>query len=437
MWLLYDIFGIIALVLAIPFFLFRLCLKRDFSQHWLPRMGFLRPVILELVAGRACVWIHAASVGEIVAASPIVGQLRRQMPDRPILISVVTASGYEMANRILVEADAVIYAPLDLSVLTARVIDKIRPAVFVLVETELWPNFIRSLSRRRIPIVMVNGRISERSVRNYRYLGRILKDTLAAIRLFCMQSEQDAVHIRMLGADPGKVIVTGNTKFDQTYGQTSEATRQELYRTLRLVNGDPVIVAGSTHPGEESCIAAAFALIRQIDPRVRLVIAPRQILRAGEVEALFSAWRVVRKTALAGYAGEPPDVVILDTIGELGAIYSIGDIIFVGGSLIPQGGHNVLEPAAHAKPVLVGPHMFNFKDSYALLTQRQACLTVHNAAELTATISELLSDADKRRRMGENALAVIIENQGASERSAVYIKQIVSDPDFRESSLYQ
>lgn len=426
MWLLYNLFGILAVVLALPFFLFRLCREKGFGRRWLQSMGYLPPVILEIVARRDCVWIHAASVGEIVAASPIVRELRRQMPERPILVSVVTASGYEMANRIMVEADAVIHAPIDLSFLTARAIDRIRPAVLVLIETELWPTFIRNLARRKIPIVMVNGRISDRSVRNYKYLGKILKDTLASIRLFCMQSEQDARHIRLLGADPARVIVTGNTKFDQTYGRTSAAARYELYQTLQLDNTDPVIVAGSTHPGEENSIAAAFALVREHYPRLRLVIAPRQILRAGEVEALFPSWQVVRRTALAGYSGRKPDVIILDTIGELGAVYSIGDIIFVGGSLIPQGGHNVLEPAAHAKPVLVGPHMFNFKDSYSLLTQRQACLTVHDAAELAAVIDELLSDDDKRRRMGENARAVITENQGASERSAAYIKDIVS-----------
>jgi 3-deoxy-D-manno-octulosonic-acid transferase len=383
-------------------------------------------MVLEIVAHRDCVWVHAASVGEIVAASPIVSELRRQMPERPILVSVVTTAGYAMANRIMVEADAVIHSPLDLSLVTANVIDRIRPAAFVLVETELWPNFIRNLSKRKIPIVMVNGRISDRSVKSYKYLGQVLSDILAAITLFCMQSEQDARHIRILGADPNRVIVTGNTKFDQTYSEISESARNEWYQTLYLDHSAPVIVAGSTHPGEESTVAVAFGLVRQRYPNAQLVLAPRQILRATEVEALFSSsWRVVRRTALVNYSGDKPDVILLDTIGELGAIYSIGDIIFVGGSLIPQGGHNVLEPAAHAKPILVGPHMFNFKESYALLTQRDACLTVSNPEELATAIIDLLSDHDKRRRMGENALAVIIENRGASARSASYIKNIV------------
>jgi 3-deoxy-D-manno-octulosonic-acid transferase len=425
MWLLYNFIGILAVVLAIPFFLVRLFQEKGFGRRWRQSMGFLPKVVLEMVADRGCVWIHAASVGEIVAASPIVREIRRQMPERPILVSVVTTAGYAMANRIMVEADAVIHSPIDLSLLTSRAIDRIRPAAFVLVETELWPNFIRTLSRRKIPIVMVNGRISDRSVKNYKYLGKVLKDILTAIRLFCMQSEQDARHIRLLGADPARVIVTGNTKFDQTYGEISEAARQELYQTLHLDTSDPVIVAGSTHQGEESTIAAAFALVRQHYPSARLVLAPRQILRSGEVEVLFNSWRVVRRTALANYSGDKPDVILLDTIGELGAIYSIGDIIFVGGSLIPQGGHNVLEPAAHAKPVLVGPHMFNFKDSYALLTQRDACLTVSSAEELAAAVKELLADHDKRKQMGENAIAVIVENRGASTRSAAYIKSIV------------
>lgn len=426
MWLLYNIFALIFVLLAAPVFLFKLAREKGFDRRWLQSLGFLPRVVLEVVAKRDCIWIHAASVGEIVAASPIVREIRRQMPNRPILISVVTTSGYAMANRIMVEADAVIHFPIDLPLTTARVIDKIRPAAFIMIETELWPNFIRHLSKRNVPIIMMNGRISDRSVKYYGYLGKVLRDILQAITLFCMQSEQDARYIRILGADPERVIVTGNTKFDQTYSDITDEDREQLYKTLHIDRSHPVIVAGSTHPGEEDIVIDAFRQVRRQFPAVRLILAPRQILRAGELELqLKDKWRVARRTALANYSGENPDVVLLDTIGELGAVYSLGDIIFVGGSLIPQGGHNVLEPAAHAKPILVGPHMFNFKASYALLTEREACLTVSDVNTLAAAILELLSDQQKRRQMGESALAVIIENRGASARSAIRIKEIL------------
>lgn len=429
MWLLYNLVILLAVLLALPVFLVRLVKERGFGRRWQQSMGFLPTSALQVVAGRQCVWVHAASVGEIVAASPIVREIRHQMPQRPILVSVVTTAGYAMANRIMVEADAVIHFPLDFSSVTAKVINMVAPAAFVLVETELWPNFIRQLSYRHTPIIMVNGRISDRSAKRYGYLGTILTDILAAISLFCMQSEQDARHIKNLGADPSRVIVTGNTKFDQTYSDISPVAREDLYHILQLDPSSPIIVAGSTHPGEERIIAAAFREVRQLYPQAQLVLAPRQILRVAEIESLLegSDWQTVRRTSLADYKGAKPDVILLDTIGELGLIYSLGDIIFVGGSLIPQGGHNVLEPAAHAKPILVGPHMFNFKDSYSLLTECGACLTVKDSAELAAAIIDLLSDHKKRNQMGAQARTVIVKNRGASARSAVYIKEILEN----------
>ena len=340
MWLLYNLVVLLAVVLALPVFLVRLAKEQGFGRRWRQSLGFLPATVLQAVARRQCVWVHAASVGEIVAASPIVREIRRQMPQRPILVSVVTTAGYAMANRIMVEADAVMHFPLDLSFVTAQVIKTVSPAAFVLVETELWPNFIRQLSYRQTPIVMVNGRISDRSAKRYGYLGTILTDILAAISLFCMQSEQDARHIKALGADPDRVMVTGNTKFDQTYSDISAAAREDLYHTLQLDQSSPVIVAGSTHPGEEELVSAAFQTVRQQYPGAQLVLAPRQILRAADVESLLgrSGWQVVRRTALVDYTGAKPDIILLDTIGELGLIYSLGDIIFVGGSLIPQGG---------------------------------------------------------------------------------------------------
>lgn len=427
---LYDILAVILVVAAIPIFIFRLFREAGFGERLKQSFGFLPAAALAPVADQGCLWLHAASVGEIVATSPIVRELRRELPGVPILVSVVTANGYAMARRIIPEADSIIFFPLDLPGLSRRVIDRVRPALFVLVETELWPNFLLSCRERRIPVMMVNGRISDKSVGRYRYLRGVLDEMLETVVRFCMQSTIDAQYIIRLGAKPRRVFVTGNTKFDQTHTEVSPAQRAELAASLRFGRTGPVIVAGSTHPGEEEMVLAAFNRVRGSFPDASLVLAPRDNLRGEEVAGLAArcGFRAARRTAAGDDGGY--DVLVLDTIGELGKIYSVGDVVFVGGSLITRGGHNILEPAAHGKPILVGPHMFNFKDSYALFSGRGACDTVCDGNELGDRMVELLGDPAARAAMGERALAIIGENGGAARRSAVHIKEVLGG-DFR------
>jgi 3-deoxy-D-manno-octulosonic-acid transferase len=424
---LYDILTIILVIAAIPVFAYRLVREQGFGERLKQSFGFLPPAALAPVAGKNCLWLHAASVGEIVATSPIVKELRRQMPERPVLVSVVTANGYEMAKRIIPQADSIIYFPLDLPWLSRRVITRVNPTLFVLVETELWPNFLLACRDLNIAVMMVNGRISDKSVGNYRYLFTILDQMLDTVRRFCMQSTIDAQYIIRLGAKPRRVFVTGNTKYDQTHTEVSPAERQEIARSLQLPAGDPVIVAGSTHKGEEEYVLAAFNRVRERFPRARLVLAPRDNLRGSEVASLAGKYnlRAVRRTEFNG-AQDGHDVVVLDTIGELGKIYSIGDVVYVGGSLVKRGGHNILEPAAHGKAILVGPHMFNFKDSYALYSGRGACDTVYDSGDLGDKLISLLGDAATREAMGERALAIIRDNQGASVRSVEHIKEVLA-----------
>lgn len=432
MWLIYNMLLIVLILLATPFLLFRLVRREEgFGRQIRQSLGFLSDKELAVLDNRRCIWIHAASVGEMVAASPIVREIKRLMPDCPVLVSVMTTSGYKMAKNITGgEADAIIHFPADLPWIVNRTVTRIQPRAFVMVETELWPNFLAALRKNRIPVMMVNGRISDKSARRYHYLGKVLSDMLSGIQLFAMQSHIDAQHIIRLGADPRRVVVTGNTKFDQTYTELTTVEKQEICRTLRLSPDQPVIVAGSTHKGEEEMLLAAFGQARQDFPGLRMVLAPREILRAEEIRLLVQQqnWIAAKRTALAEDSGDQPDpdIVILDTIGELGKVYSIGEIIFVGGSLVFHGGHNILEPAAHGKPVLVGPHMFNFKEIYALLTGRDCCLTVHNQRELTDTIGRLLADRDLRRRMGENCLAVVAENRGAAQRNARHLQTMLA-----------
>lgn len=424
---LYDLLTIILVIAALPVFVFRLIREKGFGERLKQSFGFLPASALEPVAGKGCLWLHAASVGEIVATSPIVKEIRRQFPGQKVLVSVVTANGYEMARRIIAEADSIIFFPLDLPWLSGWVINRIGPKLFVLVETELWPNFLLTCRERNIPVMMVNGRISDKSVSNYRYLFTVLDRMLDTVRRFCMQSTIDAQYIIRLGAKPRKVFVTGNTKYDQTHTEVSPAERDEITGSLKLPVSAQVIVAGSTHKGEEELVLAAFNKVRERHPGTRLILAPRDNLRGSEVTGLTAKYnlKAVRRTELDS-APEDHDVVILDTIGELGKIYSIGDVVYVGGSLVARGGHNILEPAAHGKPIIVGPHMFNFKDSYALFSGRGACDTVYDSDELGEAFIRLLSDSAAREAMGGRALAIIRENQGASARSVHHIKEILA-----------
>jgi len=429
MYLIYNLLAIVLVIGAIPLFIYRTIRETGFSERLRQSFGILPNQELIPVAGKGCIWLHAASVGEIVAASPIVKEIRCQLPERPILVSVVTASGYVMAKRIVREADAIIYFPLDLPGLADRVIRRIRPAAFLPVETELWPNFLKAVRKHHIPVMMVNGRISDKSVARYRYMFSILEEMLDTVERFCMQSTIDAHYIIRLGADPRRVVITGNTKFDQNYTDVTDREKQRLWQELGFSASRPVLLAGSTHKGEEEMLFAAFHTLRQEMPELVMVLAPRETLRVSEIAALAAQQGIVAATR-TGLQQEPRhdhDLVIIDTIGELGKLYSLGDIVFVGGSLVPHGGHNILEPAAHGKAILVGPHMFNFKDTYALFSERDACITVEDATALTAACRQLLQQPETRQTMEQRTLQIVRENQGAAAKSAAYLKQLLQE----------
>ncbi|MDF2635316.1 MAG: Three-deoxy-D-manno-octulosonic-acid transferase protein [Pelosinus sp.] len=424
---LYNLLAILLVVLATPVFIFRFIREEGFGQRLKQSFGFLPEEDLAPVAHKDCIWLHAASVGEIVAASPIIKEIKHEFPKKPIVISVVTSSGYAMAKRIIKDADSIIFFPLDLPYLSHNVVKRIRPSVFLLVETELWPNFLKAARHFAIPVMMVNGRISDKSVERYHYMRSVLKDMLNTVDKFCMQSTIDAQYILRLGADVQRVVVTGNTKFDQTYTSVTPEEQQVLRRGMGIADSIPVLVAGSTHPGEEEMLFAAFKKVRENFPTLKLVIAPRDIIRSEEIIKLAAdyGFKGVLRTALVEHPSDDHDIILLDTIGELGKIYSVGIIIYVGGSLVPRGGHNILEPAAHGKPILVGPHMFNFKETYALFSGRQACVTVYDAETLGTSCLEILNNEQLRLKMSQETLTIIEENRGASRKSVMYLKELL------------
>ena len=427
--LLYNLAAILAVVLIIPVFLVRAMRERGFVERVRQSRGVLPEPALDKVAKKNCIWVHAASVGEIVAASPLIREFRKEFPKSPILVSVVTTSGYEMANRIIKDADSIIYFPLDLPWRAGSILRRIHPRVFMPVETELWPNFLKNAKKLKIPVMMVNGRISDKSVNRYKHLHSVLDDMISTVRKFAMQSPIDAEYIMRLGAPPELVTVTGNTKFDQTYTDVSLAEKKKLISEMGLVKNGGIFLAGSTHRGEETPVLEAFAALRKKFPEAKLIIAPRELLRTTEIVALcrHKGFSVARRTELLEEPRADHDIVILDTIGELGRVYSIGDVIYVGGSLISHGGHNILEPAAHGKAIIVGHNMFNFKDTHVLFTKRNACITVHDEAELCDAVTRLFEDEGERRRMERETLAIVSENKGASRKTAKILREFLEE----------
>lgn len=424
----YNVLIVLLVIIAMPVFAFRLIREAGFGERLRQSFGLIPEETLARVEGRRAIWLHAASVGEIVATSPIVKEIRKELPDAPIMISVVTASGYAMAKRIIKEADSIIFFPVDVPLLSNMIIARIRPRVFLPVETELWPNFLKAARKQNVPVMMVNGRISDKSVERYRHLGSILTDMMGTVSRFCMQSDIDKDYILRLGADPSRVVVTGNTKFDQTYTDVTPDEKAALLTEMGLAGSSPVILAGSTHKGEEEVVFDSFTQIKASFPQAKLVIAPRDIMRADEIINLAEKYNLiaVRRTVLQEAPASGHTVVVLDTIGELGKVYSLGDIVFVGGSLIQHGGHNILEPAAHGKPIIVGPNMFNFKDSYFLFSNRGACVTVKDSGELTAQMLRILENDEISKAMSDETMAIITENRGAARKSALYLKELLS-----------
>lgn len=369
-------------------------------------------------------WVHAVSVGEVVAAVPLVQALRQRWPDREVVVSTVTATGARMARTRLADARAAFAFPVDLAFATRRAVDRVRPRCFIALETELWPNLLRSLRRAGVPAVLANGRISDRSFRRYAWVRGLFRRVLDDVALFAMQSEEDARRIISLGARPERVVVTGNLKMEAPAG---EGGVEQLWRRLLHLGSARVWIAGSTHRGEEASILDTFQALRDGAERLVLILAPRHPERAEEVDTLARARGLepVRRSQI-GMGAAASDLIVLDTIGELAALYAVADVIFVGGSLVAAGGHNAIEPALHAKPIVFGPHMTNFRDVAALLLRAGGAVQVGSGAELTAALRTLLADAGARRTIGEAAWTAVRAHQGACQRTIEALDAVLS-----------
>lgn len=371
-------------------------------------------------------WIHAVSVGEAATAVPLVEAIRKRWPTLRVIVSTVTPTGAHVVRDRLGSRVTHCYFPLDLPGPVRRAIGAIAPAFFIALETELWPNFFRELARRGIPSMIVNGRISDRSFRRYRWIRFLLRRLLRQITVFAMQSHEDARRVIALGAPAERVVVTGNLK---TEPLPPEAGAEKVWeRLLGLSGAELVWVAGSTHRGEEAIILETFRDLRARYPSLILVIAPRDPGRISEVERLFRDWGLqgVRRTTLPGNLARR-DAILLDTVGELAQLYGLADVVFVGGSLVPWGGHNMLEPALHRKPVLFGPHTTNFRESAELLLRSGGAIQVRDSQELRAALERLLADPGLRAWMGEAGFQTVGARRGVVADTLELIQGFLMD----------
>jgi 3-deoxy-D-manno-octulosonic-acid transferase len=363
------------------------------------------------------IWFHAVSVGEAEAAFPLIRQFQARFPDRKILVTCTTPTGSERVRAVLGDAVRHVYLPYDLPDVVGRFMDHFRPALAVILETEIWPSLYRECARRGIPLAIVNARLSEKSARRYRKISGLTAESLAAVSLIAAQTPLDAERYAAIGADPAKTVVTGNVKFDLEF---SEAMREQATRLrAELFGARPVWIAGSTHPGEEEQILAARRTVREKIPGALLALAPRHPDRFEEVMALcVGAGLSVRRRSERQACDDATEVFLIDSLGELRLFYAASDLAFVGGSLVPRGGHNVLEPAAAGCPVLFGPHMFNFAEIAERLMESGGGQGIADGDELAERVARLLSEPETRREIGGRGSAFVNANRGAMARVA-------------------
>lgn len=413
---------LLAVYLAAPLMslllLWRGLWDRSYRANFGERFGF------GLARPPGGVWLHAVSVGEVQACAPLIGALHRHHPHLALTVTTFTPTGAARARALFGNVAEVRFVPFDLPGAVRRFLARVQPRLAVIFETELWPNLYRECGRRRIPLVLASARISARSVGRYQRLGRLFADTLAQAAVVAAQADADAARFRALGSDPALTHVTGNLKFDFELPHDIAARGAAL--RAQFAGSRPMWVAGSTHGGgEEQALIDTVRRLREALPGALLVMAPRHPQRFAEAAQTLtqSGVRFVRRSQ--GLAADDSEVLLLDSLGELLDFYAAADVAFVGGSLVPVGGHNLLEPAALGVPVLTGPHNFNGAEVARLLIERGAAQVVHNPAELSARLQVLLTDAGERARVGAAGRACVDSNRGALAKLLALIEPLL------------
>lgn len=418
-------FAYLFAILAVsPVLIYRMVALKKYRDGW--REKFLGLLPERADSQKPLVWLHAVSVGEILQLDPVLSEIRARRPDVEFLVSTTTNTGYALAKKKFTEHQ-VCYFPLDFSWAVRRALSRVRPTAVVLVELELWPNFIREASRRGIPLSLINARISETSYRNYRYVRRLMASLLCRLDFIAAQNELYAERLQSLGAPSDRMHITGSIKFDRVDTDRNNARTREIGEFFGLAAGEHVFIAGSTQAPEEEFALDAYQQLRSEFPNLRLILVPRHKERFDEVAALVMrrGFPLIRRsgnnrhdsTASSLRASDQTPVLLLDTLGELSACWGLADVAFVGGSLTNRGGQNMIEPAAFGAAVLFGPNTWNFKDVVEILLSHAAARVVPSSSEFTGAVRALLQNPGEATRLGALARELVLEQQGATART--------------------
>jgi len=425
---LYNFLLTFLLIITIPYFLLRSLISRRFRRALPQRLG-----LFQSPSFKKPIWVHAASVGEVFCSIPLLKKIKKELPHSKIVLTTMTSTGNETARLHVSEADQILFVPIDYPFIIRRTIKKIQPGLLLIAETELWPNLLRSFGKSGVPIVLFNGRISQKSFRRYLLFKFFFKECLKYISLFLMQTEEDQERVVEIGVDSQKTKVVGNLKFDQALPSAIGETSSAMAEALGFHGERKVLVAGSTHSGEEEILVSLYKELKKIEPHLLLILAPRHLERLEEVERILRKEAVswLRKTSLPTRPGrsdqETPEVILLDTMGELIGIYSLGTLVFVGGSLVRIGGHNPLEPLFFRKCVLFGPHMFHFTEISSRLVAAGGAIQVSSKEELFSQLRRFLFDQRAREEVGEKGYQFLQRHQGATERMFEEIQPFLKD----------
>ena len=432
MYLVYSLATLVLFLMASPYFLYQAVRHGKYLGSLAERLGRL-PVSLNLDR-EPSIWLHAVSVGETLTARALAADLKERYPRHRLFISTTTMTGQQIARSSFQMADGIFYFPIDLPFVVRRVLDIVRPQLFIMMETEIWPNLLRECQARGIRTIVINGRISPRSFPRYRLVRPLFRRVLALIDRYCVQGEETAGRLALLGAPRARITITGSLKFDALQGPGGAAGLERgadrVLRYFHVATQRPVIVAGSTMPGEHEIVLKAFERVRTLAGNPLLILAPRKPEHFADAEALSrdAGFRTVRRSRLTIDEEIKADVVLLDTIGELAQVYQVAWVVFVGGSLVDIGGHNIMEPAIYGKPIVFGPHMQNFAEIAESFLGADAALQIRDGRELEDTLIDLLANPARRTRLGEAARALVDANRGAKARTLDAMAALLPPP---------
>ncbi len=432
MYALYSALLVLFLLLTLPYWLLQMLRHGKYRTGLLQRFGAVPPSLAS-ASDRPTIWVHAVSVGEVIAASAVIASLREQFPNHRVLISTTTSTGQKLAAQRF-GPEYVFYFPLDFAFAIRPYLRALKPELMVVAETEFWPNVLRLAKRSGARIAIINCRISDRSLPGYRrfrfWLPKLLEKTLTNVDLFLAQTDEDRQRLIEIGAPPSKIEVAGNLKFDVA-PRPAPAIVASLRESLLRSGAGPVLVCGSTLEDEEGSLLSAFRNILANHPKAVMVLAPRHPERVAEVAELVETlgFRMLRRSLWSGDP-LPGSVFLADSIGELAALYSLATIAFVGGSLVPRGGHNILEPALCGVPIVTGNHYENFRDVVNFFASRNAVRIV-GLAELPLVFLELIENSEERDKLGRNALAALESQRGATDRTVTALVNLMANTDAR------